>query len=53
MNVKIACPYGVYKSGMKIHCTKTGNLCGNQYFKSCKGWWVLTENAKKCPIRKT
>lgn len=49
MKLEIACPNGEYTDGMKIYCKATGSLCGNQRFKSCKGWWVLTDNARKCP----
>lgn len=51
MKVPIACPNGEYREGMKIYCTKTDNWCGNQYFKQCKGWWALTDNAQRCPVR--
>lgn len=50
MTVKIECPNGSYDQKMKIKCSKAG-YCGNQYFKRCKGWWALTENAKRCPLR--
>lgn len=51
MKLNIDCPHGEYGHMMRIYCKKTGNLCGNQRFKNCKGWWVLTDNAYKCPLR--
>lgn len=51
MNVTPDCPYGKYVNGMKIECRKTGNRCGHVYFKRCKGWWVNSEQAAKCPLR--
>lgn len=52
MKIPLSCPHASYKTGMRIWCAKTGNWCGNQYFKACKGWWALTERAALCPIRK-
>ncbi len=52
MKLKLSCPQAEYRSGMRIFCRKTGDLCGNQYFKRCKGWWALTEKADRCPKRK-
>lgn len=52
MKIKIGCPNGQYRQDMKIWCKTLNNWCGNQRFKSCKGWWVLTDNAWKCPKRK-
>lgn len=46
------CPYAHYTPDMKVFCNQVGYLCGNQYFKACKGWWALTENAANCPKRK-
>lgn len=51
MKLTLTCPHAVYGEGMKINCKKTGNRCGNQRFKPCKGWWVLTPAADKCPVR--
>ena len=36
---------------MKINCTRTGDRCGHQRFKPCVGWWVLTEQARSCPVK--
>lgn len=52
MKLKLNCPQAEYRSGMRIFCRKTGDLCGNQYFKRCKGWWALTEKADRCPIKR-
>lgn len=51
MKVPLSCPHAVYKSGMRIWCTKAEGWCGNQYFKRCKGWWVLNERAAACPVK--
>ena len=51
VKVKPICPLGEYNSKMQIVCKKIDNLCGNQYFKACKGWWANTERAEKCPLR--
>ena len=52
MKLTIDCPHGYYADRMRIMCRKTGNVCGHQYYKRCKGWWVLTEHAARCPLRK-
>lgn len=52
MNVKLGCPLAKYDKSMKIICTKTGKLCAHQFFKRCKGWWALSEQAERCPVRK-
>lgn len=52
MEVNLSCPHGEYRDGMKIWCRKVGGWCGNAYFKRCKGWWALTDQAARCPLRK-
>ena len=52
MKLQLSCPHGEYRERLRIYCKKTGDLCGNQYFKRCKGWWALTENAARCPIKR-
>lgn len=52
MKIRIDCPNGEYRDGMKIYCRKLKDWCGHQYFKRCKGWWTLTETAERCPVRK-
>lgn len=52
MVVKISCPHGEYRAGMRIFCKKANTWCGNQYYKRCKGWWALNEHAENCPLRK-
>lgn len=52
MKIKMSCPYAKHDERMRIICTKRGGLCGNQYFRSCKGWWALTVSADACPIRR-
>jgi len=48
----LACPHAEYRDEMRIYCKAAETYCGNVYFKSCKGWWVLTDNAGRCPLRK-
>lgn len=45
------CPYASYTAEMRVFCSKAKGLCGNQYFKTCKGWWTLTEAAADCPVK--
>lgn len=49
---ELKCPYGEYRSGMKIYCTKINDLCGHVYYKRCKGWWTQSDQALDCPLRK-
>ena len=49
---KLSCPHAVYREEMRIFCLKMNDYCGNCYYKRCKGWWVLTDKAAACPIRK-
>lgn len=49
---RLECPHARYRSGMRIYCTKCGDYCGHVYWKACKGWWALTANATRCPLRK-
>jgi len=51
MKITIDCPYGKYDSNMQIVCTKAGIGCAHQRFCSIKGWCILTEQAKECPLR--
>ena len=51
MTPRLSCPHARYISGMRIYCDAAGRLCGNVHFKACKGWWVLTTGADRCPIR--
>lgn len=46
------CPHARHEPGtMRVLCDKAAVYCGNQYYKSCKGWWVLNDNAARCPLR--
>lgn len=51
MKITIECPHGTYDREMKINCDKTGGRCAHQRYKPCRGWWVLTDQAKRCPAR--
>ena len=52
MTLKLECPHAEYRDGMRIFCTKSGEYCGNQFYKRCKGWWALNANAARCPLRR-
>ena len=51
MDIKPTCPVGKYRMN-RIECTKTGAWCPNQRFKPCVGWFVNTDFANDCPMRK-
>ena len=48
---RLECPNAEYVSGMRIRCKKLNGPCVHVHFKSCKGWWVLSEHARRCPVR--
>lgn len=52
MKLTVSCPRGQYGPGMAIYCDKDGQPCAHQYYKTCKGWFVLSDGAGKCPLRK-
>lgn len=52
MKITLDCPHASYGAGMRIRCAVLGWLCPHQRYKDCKGWWVLTESAARCPKRK-
>ena len=52
MTPRLTCPHARYISEMRIFCDAANDLCGNVYFKTCKGWWVLTAGADRCPLRR-
>ena len=51
MKVKLSCPYAEYRDGMQIWCTRRACWCGHVYFRTCRGWWALTPEADRCPVR--
>lgn len=52
MKITLECPHAHYDQNMRIRCTVADDrLCAHQYFKACKGWWALTDQAKDCPMR--
>lgn len=53
MIVKLDCPHAVYREGMQIFCAHANDWCGHVYFKRCKGWWVLSDGAARCPLRRS
>ena len=52
MKLTLDCPHAEYRDEMRIYCTVAADYCGNQYFKACRGWWALTDRARRCPLRK-
>lgn len=48
MKINIECPNGRYDSEMRIICSKDNEPCAFQYYRTCKGWWVLTDGAETC-----
>ena len=52
MKPVLTCPHARYIAEMRIYCDAAGDLCGNQYYKQCKGWWALNPNADRCPVRR-
>lgn len=52
MKIKLDCPFAVHGNLMRVYCTKqNGSLCLFQFFRNCKGWWVNSPQAAKCPVR--
>ena len=51
MKLTIDCPNAAYGDGMIIICKTTGQPCAHQYYKRCKGWYVLSDGAQTCPGR--
>ena len=52
MKIPLNCPHAYHGPGMRVLCRRNEKLCGHQQFKSCKGWWVLSPQAERCPLRK-
>lgn len=52
MKLTLECPKAQYDTEMRIRCLAAdGGLCAHQRFRQCKGWCVLTGQAKDCPAR--
>ena len=49
---KLSCQNAEYRKGMRIYCKAIDDYCGHVYWKACKGWWALSANAERCPMRK-
>ena len=52
MTPKLSCPRAEYRAGMMIYCKAAADYCGNARYMPCKGWWVLTDSAARCPLRR-
>ena len=52
MTPTLTCPFAKYISGMRIACTRADDLCAHQRYCMGKGWFVLTDQAGDCPVRK-
>lgn len=48
----LSCPHAEGTVGKPIGCRKSGMPCGFQYYRKCRGWWTLSENAGGCRLRK-
>ena len=48
----LTCPHAQRREETRIWCAKAGDWCGHVYFKRCKGWWVLSPQAERCPMRR-
>ena len=51
MKLTLGCPHARYGENMVIICTRDGQPCAHQYFKSCKGWWALSPGWTTCTAR--
>lgn len=51
MTLTLDCPNAAYGDSMIIICKATGQPCAHQYYKRCKGWYVLSDGARTCPGR--
>lgn len=51
MKVTLDCPRAKYGAGMVIYCMRDEQPCAHQYYRRCKGWYVLSDGAKSCPMR--
>ena len=52
MKIELSCPHARHEAGtMRVICKKINGYCAHQYYKRCKGWWNLTDQAKDCPVR--
>lgn len=51
MKIKLECPNAEYRQGMRIFCKADGGPCGHVYYRMCKGWWALSDGARKCTRR--
>ena len=52
MKIEIGCQKAKHDAQMRVRCEALGGgLCAHQRFKSCKGWWVCTDQAGACPAR--
>ena len=52
MRLTLDCPQAEYRENMVIWCKRTGEPCAHQYYRKCKGWYVLSDGSKDCPARK-
>lgn len=52
MKITLDCPQAYHAEEMRVYCRATKEPCAHQHYKSCKGWWVCSPGAAKCPLRK-
>ena len=48
---EIRCPFAT-DGRREILCNAAKTVCGNQRYCELKGKFLLTENAKSCPVRR-
>lgn len=51
MKLELPCEKAKYNGDMQVICRETGMGCAHQTYKSCKGWWVMTEDYILCKRR--
>lgn len=52
MKIQLDCPHASHEpKTMRVKCGKIGGYCAHQYYKRCKGWWTLTDQARDCPVK--
>ena len=50
----LKCPKAEYRNingEIRVYCQKLEGICWYQYWKPCKGWFVMSPDAKKCKER--
>ena len=51
---KLLCPEAEYRQineESRVFCRKRQDICLYQWWKPCKGWWQMHEDAELCKFR--